>query len=154
MADTRPVSGHGVNVAVELDPSGAQGTFTVLGYLSSDFVNEMTRGVANAYAHDKTISNKVVSSIMELGQWDLTHLRVYGNASQDGVRDLFLANTLTGVRITGVSDGAGPGIDELIASGQFSSYNDNMPVGPDGIRTVECMFEPSDAIKIDGTIYT
>lgn len=154
MADTRPVSGHGVDVAVELDPAGAQGTFTTLGRLSADFVAEITRGVADAFSHDKRISVKVVSSLIELGEWDLSHWRVYGDTSQDGVKDLFLANTITGVRITGVSNGAGPGVDEMIASGQFSSYNDSMPVGPDGIRQIECMFQPSDSIKIDGTIYT
>lgn len=153
MADTRPVSGHGVDVAVELDPAGAQGTFTTLGRLSADFVSTLERGVADAFSHDKTISVKVVSALIELGEWDLSHWRVYGDTSQDGVKDLFLANTITGVRVRGVSNGAGAGVDEMIASGQFYTYTDNMPVGPDGVRQIECMFQPSDSIIIDGTVY-
>jgi hypothetical protein len=154
MADTRPVSGHGVDVAVELDPVGDQGNFTTLGRLSSDFALNFERGVADAWSHDKGFQVKVVSSLLQGCEWNLSHWRVYGDTSQDGVKDLFLANTITGVRVTGVSNGAGPGVDEVISSGQFSSYNDSMPVGPDGVRQIECMFQPSDTIKIDGTVYT
>lgn len=154
MADTRPVSGHGVDVAVELDPTGAPGQFTTLGRLSSDFTTSLERGVADAHSHDKVVGVKVVSSIIELGEWDLSHWRVYGgDQSQEGVKEHFLSNTIFGVRVTGVSNGAGPGVDEMISSGQLSSYNDSMPVGPDGVRQIECMFQPSDAIIIDGELF-
>lgn len=145
------ISGHGVLVAVELDPAGAPGVFTTLGEHVGDLSQAWARGVTEVTPHSETVDSHVPDGRFTREALDLTVNRIYGDTAQEGIRDLFFANTKFGLRLVGTSAGAGAGVDEVIYSGFCTQFTDNSPVR-EGARTAEIMFQPSGPMKVDGDI--
>lgn len=144
------ISGHGVQVAVELDPAGAPGVFTTLGEHVGDLSQSWSRGTTESTPHDETIDSHVPDGRFTRDTIDLSVNRIYGATDQEGILDLFFANTKFGLKVTGTSSGAGAGTDEVIYSGFCTNFNDQSPVR-EGVRTAEITFQPSGPMIVDGT---
>lgn len=147
------VTGHGATIAMELDPSSSQGTFTVIAELASDITGlGLSRPTSDVTPHQDTIDSHV-SGVLQREPWTFTVNYIHGNSTHTGtgsLRDAILNQTRTGFRFRG-KDGSS-GDDEIIASGEVTSWNENNPVR-EGARTAEVTIVVSKAMILDGTSY-
>jgi hypothetical protein len=134
---------------MELDPAGAQGTFTVIAELNGD-INEpgLNRPWTETTPHQDTIDSGVTG---RLGREPLTFSinYIFDDSTHVALRDAIIDNTFTGFRIRG--PGGTPNSDEIIASGFVTNLSVTNPVR-EGARSAEVTVQLSKAQKVDGTI--
>lgn len=146
---SQAVSGHGATIAMELDPVGAQGTFTVIAELNGD-INEpgLNRPWTETTPHQDTIDSGVTG---RLGREPLSFTVnwIFDDTSHVALRDAIIENTFTGFRIRG--PGGSANTDEIIASGFVTNIGVMNPVR-EGARSAEVTVQLSKAQKVDGVI--
>lgn len=146
---SQAVAGHGATIAMELDPVGAQGTFTTIAELNGD-INEpgLTRPWTETTPHQDTIDSGVTG---RLGREPLSFTvnYIFDDETHVALRDAIIDNLFTGFRIRG--PGGSANVDEIIASGFVTSINITNPVR-EGARTAEVTIQLSKAQKVDGVI--
>lgn len=132
------VAGHGALIAIEKDPTGAQGTFTTLGGLSSDIQEPgVTRPETEITPHNADIDywlpgvrkREAVTFTVNFDYEDATHDHLTGLKAKANSGDTF------GIRFRG------PGWDtegenDFIASGFITSMTITNPV-MEGARTAD-----------------
>jgi hypothetical protein len=144
------VSGHGATIAVELDPTGSPGNFTVIAELNGDLTGlGLSRPETEVTPHQDTIDSWVTGSLMR-EPWTFTVNYIYGNNTHEALRDAILGRTRTGFRFRG-PDGTDD-TDEIIASGEVTNWNETNPVR-EGARSAEVTLRMSKAMIIDGVSY-
>lgn len=143
-------AGHGATIAIELDPSGAPGDFTVVAELNGDITfPELMRPETETTPHQDTIDSWVFG---RLGRGPLTWgvNYIFDNTTHSFASGLYkhlVNNTRFGVRLRGPSGTAGS--DEWIMSGNLTNMTQVAPVR-EGARTAEITYRPSKAMIIDG----
>lgn len=148
------VAGHGATLAVELDPVASPGVFTTIAELNSDLTGlGLSRPETNVTPHEDTIDSWVTGVLMR-EPWTVSVNYIHGNATHDALRGFMLENDpadrRTGFRFRGPQGTSG--VDEIIASGEVTSWNETNPVR-EGARTAEVTMRMSKAMKIDGVVY-
>lgn len=143
-----PVSGHGVMFDMELDPVGAQGDFTRVGYITSD-LPFMTESPTTVFTpHDKGISMVVVGPEQHTN-WELEAPYVSSDPTHNALRDARTNRTLTGFKW---SFGTGVGSDTgVIASGYVSAWGLTQP-NTEGIRTMQATIVKHGPYWVDGVL--
>lgn len=145
-------SGHGATVAIELDPVGAPGVFTVVSELNGDIGwPGMNRPESETTPHQDDIDDWVLG---RLGRDPLTFTvnYIFDDQTHDhltGLQKKILDNQLFGIRIRG-PEGTDD-TDEWIGSGQVSSFNHTDPVR-EGARSAEVTIRLRKQMKIDGVL--
>jgi hypothetical protein len=144
------VAGHGATIAMELDPTGSQGVFTVIAELNSDLTGlGLSRPTTDVTPHQDTIDSHV-SGVLRREPWTFTVNYVYADTTHDGLRTALLTQERTGFRFRGT--GGTTDTDEIIASGEVTSWNETNPVR-EGARTAEVTVIASKEMIVDGTSY-
>lgn len=147
-------AGHGAKVYVELDPVGAQGVFTEIPELRGDIPGlSGTRDETNITPHNDDIDSWVHGPIVR-NPLAFSINFVPGNAVHEALRTAWLSSDPE-VRRRGwkfVGAGGGPGDDEVIGSGELSSWEDTSPEGA-GVRSASLSVRLSKAIIVDGVQY-
>jgi predicted secreted protein len=144
-----PESGHGALVAVTLAPVASPNVFTTIAQLTSNLDVKSTRDSSDITPHNETNQRMLVSNIRK---WDVISIEgnyIHGDTTHDGVRDLYIANTMVGVQLTGPS---GASTDRYIMSGQFVTWQVMNPKGGANVRSFKADFQPYGAMRIDGTL--
>lgn len=145
-------AGHGALVAIELDPSGAQGTFTTVSELNGDITwPELNRPESETTPHQDTIDDYVLG---RLGRGPLTFgvNFIFDDQTHDHLTGLYqkmIDNEMFGIRLRG--PGGTANTDEWIASGQVQSITQVSPVR-EGARTCEVTIRLRKQQKVDGVL--
>lgn len=134
---SQAVAGHGAEIAIELDPAGSQGVFTVVAELSGDIQEPgYNRPETEVTTHGDTIDQWIVG---RLGRDPVTFgvNFIHDDGSHDhltGLEDKIITGELFGVRFRG--PGGAVDVDEIIASGFVQNLTITNPVR-EGARTAE-----------------
>lgn len=146
---SQAVSGHGATIAMELDPVGAQGAFTVIAELNGD-INEpgLNRPWTETTPHQDTIDSGVTG---RLGREPLSFTVnwIFDDETHVALRDAIVDNVFTGFRIRG--PGGSANTDEIVASGFVTNIGVTNPVR-EGARSAEVTIQLSKAQKVDGVV--
>ena len=146
-------AGHGSLFAMELDPSGSPGTFTVV----AEQINQVNPAGFERPETETTASQDNIDywQAGRLGRQQMTFTVqwVYNNNTHDDTDGLVAAivnNETRGFRFRGPSGSADT--DERICSGFVQAITFNNPI-IEGVRTSDVTIRCSGPEKIDGTIY-
>jgi hypothetical protein len=147
-----PESGHGALLAVTEDPVASPNVFTTIIHLTSSIDIKFTSDTTDITPHNERMSRTLVSPVLKRDvipvEGNYIHGDEVGYAIHDKIRDFYLANTHVGVQFTGPSGSVG---DRYIMSGQFVNWQLMHPVRS-GERKFKADFQPSGAMRIDGTL--
>jgi hypothetical protein len=151
---TQAVAGHGATVAMELDPTGARGTFTVIAELNGDITfPELSRGETEVTPHQDHIDSWVLG-ILRRGPLTLAVNYIFDDQTHDHLTGLISAikdNEVRGFRIRG--PGGSANTDEWIASGQVQLVGPITNPVREGARTAAVSIRLSGPMKIDGVSF-
>lgn len=149
---TDAVAGHGVRIAMEMDPVGEPGVFTTIGELNGDITwPELSRGETDVTPHQDNIDSYVLG-VPRRGPLTFGVNYIFDNPthdSDDGLYGSFWQNEVRGFRMRG--PGGVANADEWIMSGQVQAISQVSPVR-EGARTCEVTIRMSGPMKIDGVI--
>ena len=116
------IAGHGSTIAMEADPAGAPGVFTVIADLNGDItMPELTRPEEEVTPHDDTIDSWVLG-VLTRGPMTFGLNYVFDNATHDHVAGLINAiidNETRGFRLRGPAGTTDT--DEWIMSGKVQN---------------------------------
>ena len=145
-------TGHGATIAYEQDPSGAQGTFTVVAEQAGDLTWGVTRGSTEVTAHNHTADYYVTDGRFNRNEITVPLNFVFDNATHGpastGLQGLLFSNTETGFRLRG--PGGTTDTDEWICSGFVTGFTQTNPVR-EGARSAELTIRLSGPMIVDGT---
>lgn len=146
------VSGHGATIAAELDPTGAQGTFTAIGELNGD-INwpALSRTATNVTGHDQTIDNHITGVLMREPLTFSVNF-IFDDGDHDHLTGLYSAiidKEKRGYRMRG--PGGTTNTDEWIMSGEVTNITQTSPVR-EGARTADVTIQMSGPMIIDGVV--
>lgn len=145
-----PVSGHNAVIAMEKDGDAA-GTFTDIATLTSPLPFEMFRDTSEQTAHGQTIDRHLFSPVMKRRPLRFSGTLDYDEATHDfatGLGKRYTDGDTFGLLYKGPDWVSGT--DEIIVSGALTNYSRNAEMGA-GPYTFEAEFQPSGAMKIDGS---
>ena len=151
---TDAIAGHGATIGVELDPVGAQGTFTTIAELQDISVPGMSRGETEVTAHDKVLDDWVLSTRALMTALESTVNFVFDGATHDhltGLRKLELDGTRFGVQVRGPNGSANT--HEFIRSGEVQNFGPITYPVREGVVTAPFAIRLSGAMKIDGVTF-
>lgn len=144
------VAGHGALIAMEQDPSGAQGDFTTIGELNGDITwPELSRGEEEVTPHQDNIDSWVLG-VLRRGPLTFSINFIFDDATHDhltGLQKAIIDNERRGIRLRG--PGGSAGSDEWIASGDVQAISQTAPVR-EGARTADVTIRLSGPMEIDG----
>lgn len=154
---SQAIAGHGALIAMELDPDGAPGVFTTIAELNGDITEPgYNRPETEVTPHQDDIDSWVTG---RLGRDPVTFSVNYifddpthsslDTAGVGGLQQKIISNKFFGIQFLGPSAGAGPGVDEIIASGFVTNFAATDPVR-EGARTAEVTMRLSKAQIQDG----
>lgn len=145
-----PESGHGALLAVTLDPASSPNVFTTIAQLNSSIDFTWTHDSTEITPHNERMSRNITSRVIKRGPIDFEVNYIHGDTTHDGLRDIFLADppTTIGVQFTGPSGSTG---DRYIMSGEIINWSLMHPVRS-GERKAKMSFQPSGAMRVDGTL--
>lgn len=146
------VPGHGATIAIELDPTGAQGVFTVVAELNGDITwPELNRPETETTPHQDDIDDWVMGRLGR-GPLSFTVNFIFNNSTHDhltGLYHMIIDNVLFGIRMRG--PGGASNTDEWIASGHVQAISQVSPVR-EGVRSSEVTIRLRKQMKIDGVL--
>lgn len=134
---SQAIAGHGALIAIELDPTGSQGTFTTVAELNGDIQEPgYNRPETEVTPHQDTIDSWVTG---RLGRDPVTFSVnfIHDNNTHDhltGLENKIINNENFGIQFLG--PGGTAGTDEIIASGFVTNLTITNPVR-EGARTAE-----------------
>jgi len=143
-------AGHGALIAIELDPTGAQGVFTDVAELNGDITwPELNRPETETTPHQDDIDDYVLG---RLGRGALSFGTnfIFNDSTHDHLTGLYqkiIDNEFFGIRMRG--PGGSANTDEWIASGQVQAITQVSPVR-EGARTCEVTIRLRKQQIIDG----
>lgn len=150
---TNAKAGHGATVAMELDPAGMQGIFTVIAEQGMDLTwPDVSRPVTDVTIHTRNIDSSVLG-VPTRGPMSFGCNFVFNDQTHDhltGVYAKFWANTMTGWRMRG--PGGSASTDEWICSGQVEKIGKKDPVRT-GVRSMDVTVRMSGPQIIDGVTF-
>lgn len=144
------VAGHGALIAMELDPSGAQGTFTTIAELNGDITfPELSRAEEEVTPHDDTIDGWV-TGVLTRGPLTFSVNFIFDDQTHDhaeGLYEAIINNEQRGFRLRG--PGGSDSSDEWICSGFVQAMTQTNPVRS-GARTADVTIRMNGPMIIDG----
>lgn len=150
---SQAVAGHGATIAIELDPVGSPGTFTVVAELNGDITwPELNRPETETTPHQDTIDDWVLGRLGR-GPLSFSVNYIFDDSTHDASTGLYskiISNELFGIRMRG--PGGTDDTDEWIASGHVQAITQVAPVR-EGVRSSDVTIRLRKAMKIDGTIF-
>ena len=150
---SQAIAGHGATIAMEQDPSGAQGTFTVVAELNGDISPPgLQRTATEVTPHQDDIDSSVYG-VLRRTPMSFSVNYIFDNATHDHLTGMTYAikeNETRGFRIRGPAGATDS--DEWIASGNFTNVGVTNPVR-DGARTADVEVVMSGAMIIDGAAF-
>lgn len=148
------IAGHGATIAMELDPSGAQGTFTVIAELSEDIVTpDLMRVNTEVTPHQDTIDSHVMG-ILKRGELQFGVNYIYNDSTHDhltGFQYAILNDERRGYRLLGPNGSANT--DEWIVSGNVATFGPIQNPVREGARTARVAIRLSGPMIVDGVAY-
>lgn len=154
MSDAKP--SHGINFAMELNPSGSQGAFTRVAEVQDFNWPDFERGTTEVTPHEDTWDSYVIAGRVKRGPVTFDINFVYSNATHEestgGLYQKLLQGTLTGFRTWGPDGQAGT--DEWIMSGYVTSINGRQAPVREGAETASIAIQPSGSMIMDGAVIT
>ena len=147
---SQAASGHGATIAIELDPAGAPGDFTVVAELNGDIEwPGLNRPSTEVTPHQDTIDSFVTG---RLGRKPLSFSvnYVFDDETHDhltGLQAKIIAKEFFGIRLRGPNGTTDT--DEVIASGEVTEISHTDPVR-EGARSSKVTIMLSKRQKIDG----
>lgn len=147
-----PVAGHATQIYAEVDPVGAQGTFTRVPEVTSSIDDNRTREMTEITPHGDIPDSYIVSQVHKRGEVAMDITYKFGDTVHAALMAHFNNNVRFGIMIVG-PEGTAPGTDTVIESGQLVSFNRTSPVR-NGEYKAALSFRPSGAYKINGTLYS
>lgn len=156
---SQAIAGHGALIAMELDPDASPGIFTTIAELNGDITEpSYSRPETEVTPHQDTIDSWVIGSLRREPMTfsvnyifdEPTHSST-GTGGTGGLQAKIIANKFFGVQFLGPSSGAGPGVDEIIASGFVTGFVATDPVR-EGPRTAEVTVRLSKAQIQEGVV--
>lgn len=140
-----PASGHGAEMAIELDPD-VPDDYTTVGRYTGDFGGNFGGSSFDLRSHDRDIVG-YVPGMADPGPWTLSVNYVYGDATHATLKQRAIDRRRFKVRFRG--PGGLASIDETIVSGFMESWTRTAPV--DGVQTAEGTFRPDgETYLVDG----
>jgi hypothetical protein len=147
-----PVAGHATQIYIEVDPTGAQGTFTLLPECTSSIDHNMTRESTEITPHGAGVDSYIVSQVKKRAEVGMDITYKFANPVHAALHAHYLGNVRFGIMIVG-PEGTAPGTDTVIESGQMVTWNQMSPVR-NGEYKASASFRPSGAFKVNGTLYS
>lgn len=151
---TNAIAGHGATIAMEQDPAGAPGVFTVMAELNGDIqFPELSRGETEVTPHQDFIDSWVLG-ILRRGQLTGSVNYIFDDPTHDHLTGMIAAikdNEVRGFRVRG--PGGTTNTDEWIASGQFQKVGPITNPVREGARTAEFAIRLSGPMIIDGVAF-
>jgi hypothetical protein len=151
MAGTLPVAGHAAIHAIEVDPTGAQGTFTTVPEVTSSIDLNTTREATEISAHGDIADRYIVSQLIKRDVITLEITYKHANVVHAALEDHYYAKTKFGLMTIG-PDGTAPNTDTILQSGELISFSKMAP-NRAGEYKVSAQFRPTGRFKVNGTIY-
>jgi hypothetical protein len=153
-------AGHGALLQMELDPSGAQGTFTTIGLLFTD-INwpTMSHPETDVTPHQVNDDRWVLSPkrAREAVTFTITYDVDDAAGTHDELVTGFYSNECRGFKFIGPGDtqSANPGTetDYMVASGYVQSFTKVAPVG-EGAYTADVILRFTGPHERNGTLST
>jgi len=150
---TQAVAGHGATIAMEQDPTGSPGVFTVIAELNGDITPPaLTRPETEVTPHQDTIDSWVLGGLTR-GPFSFSVNYIFNTATHDhstGLHYAMINNETRGFRFRGPAGSADT--DEWIMSGQVQNIEQVNPVR-EGARSAAITVRLSGAMKVDGTAF-
>lgn len=150
---TDAIAGHGATIAMELDPTGSAGAFTVIAELNGDISPPaLSRNAEEVTPHQDNIDSHVLG-VLRREPLTFSVNFIFDDQTHDHLTGLINAiktNEVRGWRIRG--PGGSADTDEWISSGQVSNFAEVNPVR-DGARTAEVSVVMSGPAIKDGVAY-
>ncbi len=150
---SQAVAGHGATIAIELDPAGAPGVFTVISELNGDIQwPELNRPETEVTPHQDTIDDWILGRLGR-GPLSFSVNYIFDDETHDhltGLQQKIIDNELFGVRLRG--PGGLANTDEWIASGHVQAFSQVAPVR-EGARSADVTVRLRKRQKIDGVSF-
>lgn len=140
-------SGHGAEMAIEVDPVGDPGVYTVVGALSSDTAPSYSRNAHERIAHNNDIDFHE-QGILRRGELSISVFYDYDDAVHETLIGHLLAGTFFKLRFRG--PGGLASTDETIYDGFLTGWSETDPV--DGVRTAAGTYRPSGPFTRNGVV--
>ncbi len=143
-------AGHGATIAMELDPTSAQGTFTTIAELNGDIGwPGLSRPETDTTIHQEDIDSYVLG-VLQRDPLTVSVNWIFDDNTHDhatGLVKAIIDNELRGFRVRG--PGGSADSDEWIMSGRVQQVSRTDPVR-EGVRTSEVTIRMSGPMIIDG----
>lgn len=145
------VSSHGALLLVELDPVSAPGSFTAIAELNGDISGlGLERGETEVTPHNDDIDSYVTGPLKRK-PLTISVNYIFGEPTHDVLRTSILQRVRRGYMFRG-PDWSTPGEDEVISSGEVTSWDQTNPVR-EGARSAEVSIRMSKQMIVDGVEY-
>lgn len=152
MPGTLPVAGHAALIAIEVDPTGAQGTFTTVPEVTSSIDHNTTRENTEISAHASLVDSYIVSQLIHRDTVNMELSYKHANTVHAALSNHYYSKVLFGMMIIG-PDGSAPSTDTIIQSGELISFSKSAP-NRNGEYKVTASFRPTGPFKVNGTLYS
>lgn len=151
MAGTLPVAGHNAGIYIEVDPVGAQGTFTFVSEVTSSIDYDSSREETEITPHASQTDSYVLSPVIKRGDMSLDITYKHANTVHAALHSHYHTKKPFGLMQIG-PDGTLPSTDVVIQSGELKSWKQAAP-NRNGEYKVTAIFRPSGTFIKNGVTY-
>lgn len=155
MANEQAIPAHGARLYFELDPVGAQGTFTEMAEVYDVTFPGITLDETETTPHRATIDEWIVSPVIKRGPVTFTVNNLPEDPTHDhltGMIAMAADHKKRGCKVVGAGS-TGPNNRVWLGSGFIKAFNQKTP-GRSGAWTADCEFRFSGPMIINGVVFS